>query len=187
MMTFRFLHHIFVHNFNICTALYIQTLLAVRRLYHCAELVHGDLSEYNILVCPMSQVENSFDKSEEAKDSLQIVLIDFGQAVQVRHPSAGDLLRRDLTIVKSFFHNQGIATLSVNDSEQFVLKDIENNEKFDDKQEESSSVTEHEIGNVEEDSSGLDDVKDMEWIETKLLETSSKSICPLNIHTDHVT
>jgi len=162
------------------TALYTQTLLAVRKLYQCAKLVHADLSEYNILVCPMSQVQNAFDKDEEAKDSLQIVLIDFGQAVEIRHPSAGDLLRRDLTIVKSFFHNQGIKTLSLKDSEQFVLKDIENDDVTDDeqdtKEEKCTSITEQE--SFEKRPTGPDDVKDMEWIETKLLEMSPKSAGP---------
>merc|ERR1711971_1119208 len=85
------------------TALYIQTMVSIRRLYHCAKLVHADLSEYNILVAPMSQVENAFETSDELKDSIQIVLIDFGQAVEIKHPSAREFLRRDLTMVQAFF------------------------------------------------------------------------------------
>ena len=73
----------------------------------------------------MSQVENALDKSEDAKDTFQIVLIDFGQAVEIRHPSADDLLRRDLTMTKAFYDKQGIRTLSLEESEEFVLKECD--------------------------------------------------------------
>lgn len=56
-----------------------------RRLYHRAGLVHGDLSEYNMLY---------FDGP---------VFIDFGQAVLKAHPRAPELLRRDATQVARFF------------------------------------------------------------------------------------
>ena len=163
------------------TALYEQTMEAVQRLYCDARLVHADLSEYNILVCPGSflkrvdekLVENSETVKEEAslgdagdkkaaattdedvkqsaeptptadsdvkmpaasveetklsakpaptaspeakrvdEDSLQISLIDFGQAVDIRHPEAEELLRRDITRVKQFYDKMGITTISV--------------------------------------------------------------------------
>ena len=106
------------------TILYVQTVVAMRKLYHCARLIHGDLSEFNILVCPMSQVENAMDKSEEAKDSLQIVLIDFGQAVERKHPSASNLLKRDITHVNSFFLKQEIVTLGDDECTGFITEDI---------------------------------------------------------------
>lgn len=105
------------------TILYVQTIVAIRKLYHCARLVHGDLSEFNILVCPMSQVENAMDKSDEAKDDLQIVLIDFGQAVERKHPSASELLLRDLSNVNNFFTNQEIVTLSNLECIEFVVEE----------------------------------------------------------------
>jgi serine/threonine-protein kinase RIO1 len=67
------------------------------RLFHGARLVHGDLSECNILVCHARLVKNwdeGFGHSDDNK--LQAVLIDFGQAVDWRHPSAMELLDRDL-------------------------------------------------------------------------------------------
>ena len=54
--------------------IYDKIAEAVRRLYQNAELVHGDLSEYNIMM-----------------EGLQPVLIDFGQAVSVEHPMAQTL------------------------------------------------------------------------------------------------
>lgn len=97
------------------TTLYRQVLDSVKRLYQQARLVHGDLSEYNILVVPADSVENKVATSQESNE-LQIVLIDFGQAVDIRHPSSDDLLRRDVVNVLSFFRRQGVATIGVDEA-----------------------------------------------------------------------
>ena len=62
----------------------------VRRLYD-AGLVHGDLSEYNVVV---------YDG--------HLVVIDVGQAVTIHHPNAEDFLERDCENVASFFARQGL-------------------------------------------------------------------------------
>ncbi|MFP4530799.1 MAG: serine/threonine-protein kinase Rio1 [Halodesulfurarchaeum sp.] len=62
----------------------------MRRLYD-AGLVHGDLSEYNLVV-----------------HDGQITVIDVGQAVTVHHPNAGDFLERDCHNVASFFADLGV-------------------------------------------------------------------------------
>ncbi|MCX8204195.1 MAG: serine protein kinase RIO [Candidatus Nezhaarchaeota archaeon] len=62
----------------------------IHRLYRRAELVHGDLSEYNIMV-----------RGEE------MVLFDFGQAVLTSHPLAEELLRRDISNVLNYFERRG--------------------------------------------------------------------------------
>jgi RIO kinase 1 len=64
----------------------------VRRLYD-AGLVHGDLSEYNIIV----------------HDS-QLYVIDLGQAVTFHHPNSEEFLERDCRNVANFFHRQGVDT-----------------------------------------------------------------------------
>eukprot|EP00536_Pseudo-nitzschia_multiseries_P012553 jgi/Psemu1/260703/estExt_Genewise1Plus.C_4850040 len=87
------------------TALYEQVMESVRRLFRDARLVHGDLSEYNILVAPNSQT----------------VLIDFGQAVEVRHPKAEELLKRDLSRVREFFEKKKGVTTTRNDEEAFLF------------------------------------------------------------------
>ncbi len=61
----------------------------MRRLYR-AGLVHGDLSEYNILVYEG-----------------ELVIIDVGQATTVHHPNADDFLQRDCRNVSTFFTKQG--------------------------------------------------------------------------------
>lgn len=181
------------------TAFYDQTMEAIQKLHCDARLVHGDLSEYNILVCPgsflkrvdeegdggdvgltgnadgeeakkpaavatagdgndgggakpaakseedgklrakpsakieedakpsaKSMLLNSDDSTKTGKlrdvddDSLQIVLIDFGQAVDIRHPDSEDLLRRDLLRIKQFFDKMGITTISVEAAMAYV-------------------------------------------------------------------
>jgi RIO kinase 1 len=62
----------------------------VRRLYD-AGLVHGDLSEYNVVV-----------------HEGQLYIIDLGQAVTVHHPNAGEFLERDCHNVAAFFRRQGL-------------------------------------------------------------------------------
>jgi RIO kinase 1 len=62
----------------------------MRRL-HDAGLVHGDLSEYNLVV-----------------HDGQITVIDVGQAVTVHHPNAEDFLERDCRNVAAFFADLGV-------------------------------------------------------------------------------
>jgi serine/threonine-protein kinase RIO1 len=129
-------------------ALYEQVMESVAKLFQEARLVHGDLSEYNILVAPQSQVDhcatsvrhqrclddveekmaaennNENKNSSNNNDDLQTVLIDFGQSVEVRHPKAEELLRRDLERVIEFFTKQGVTkTMSIEDAMAFVIGD----------------------------------------------------------------
>ncbi|MFC4540567.1 serine/threonine-protein kinase Rio1 [Halosolutus amylolyticus] len=62
----------------------------MRRLY-AAGIVHGDLSEYNVV----------FHEG-------QLVVIDLGQAVTVHHPNSRGFLERDCRNVASFFSRQGL-------------------------------------------------------------------------------
>ena len=61
----------------------------MRRL-HRAGLVHGDLSEYNVLV-----------------HDDRLYVIDVGQAVTVHHPNSREFLERDCKNVAAFFSRQG--------------------------------------------------------------------------------
>lgn len=56
-----------------------------------AELVHGDLSEYNVLI-------------HEGKP----VIIDCGQAMVTDHPNALEYLRRDITNINEYFRSLGV-------------------------------------------------------------------------------
>jgi len=70
-----------------------KILRATRDLVLEAQLVHGDLSPYNILVWK----EDPY-------------MIDLSQAVLITHPDATRLLRRDMEKVEAFFSAQGINT-----------------------------------------------------------------------------
>jgi len=60
---------------------------------HEAGLVHGDLSEYNVLV-----------------HEGDLVVIDMGQTVRVEHPRADDMLENDCGNVARFFSSLGVET-----------------------------------------------------------------------------
>ena len=64
----------------------------MQRLY-AAGLVHGDLSEYNLIIYEG-----------------ELFVIDLGQAVTVHHPNAEEFLIRDCENVAAFFSRQGIET-----------------------------------------------------------------------------
>jgi serine/threonine-protein kinase RIO1 len=72
-----------------------------RTLFQRARLVHGDLSEYNLL---LQQRPNGSGGACARSESVR--LIDLGQAVDLDHPQALELLHRDLTNVLSFFGNK---------------------------------------------------------------------------------
>jgi len=71
--------------------IYELLLSYLRKLYREAELVHGDLSEYNIMIWKGRPV-----------------LFDMAQAVPLSHPMAGFLLHRDLTNLNRFFSRLGV-------------------------------------------------------------------------------
>ena len=73
---------------------YRQLLNYVRMLYQQAGLVHGDLSEYNIMLWKN-----------------QPVLFDISQAVPLQHPMANQLLRRDLENLHRYFKKLNIEVL----------------------------------------------------------------------------
>ena len=74
---------------------YKQVLTYLVRLYKKAKLVHGDLSEYNILIWKG-----------------KIVIIDMSQSVPTTHPLTQFLLKRDITNINKFFRRLNIKILS---------------------------------------------------------------------------
>jgi len=76
---------------EVTAEIYDQTMGAVDALYRRADLVHADLSEYNVMV-----------------HGNKIFLIDFGQAVSKEHPMAEEFLRRDVGNIIRFFDKAGI-------------------------------------------------------------------------------
>jgi RIO kinase 1 len=83
---------------------YSLLLTYLTRLYRKAELVHGDLSEYNIMMWKGKPV-----------------IFDVSQAVPTSHPMAEFLLRRDLANVNRFFSRLGVRVLSVDEAYKRVV------------------------------------------------------------------
>jgi RIO kinase 1 len=81
---------------------YLRITKAMELIYKKAELVHSDLSEYNVL-----------------KYNNELRIKDFGSAVSNKHPSAVEFLIRDITNINKFFEKKGI---SVTENERLLLK-----------------------------------------------------------------
>lgn len=74
---------------------YVTIVVDVYRMYHECNLVHGDLSEYNLLW--------HLDRA---------VIIDVSQSVEQAHPYANDFLRKDISNITDFFRKRGMQVLS---------------------------------------------------------------------------
>ncbi len=82
-------------------------LTYTKRLYQKAELVHGDLSEYNLMTWKG-----------------KLVMFDMSQSVPTSHPLAQTLLNRDINNVNRFFSRQGVKVLTNEDVYKQVTKHV---------------------------------------------------------------
>ena len=88
---------------------YVQTVVIMRRMFQKCRLVHGDLSEYNLL-----WHENA------------IYVIDVSQSVESDHPAALDFLRMDASNVNDFFRKMGgLNVMSTRQLFEFVTCPLE--------------------------------------------------------------
>ncbi|KAJ0105821.1 hypothetical protein Patl1_18310 [Pistacia atlantica] len=83
---------------------YVEIIVAMRTLYQKCKLVHGDLSEYNILY---------FEG--------HLFIIDVSQAVDLDHPHALDFLREDCVHVSDFFKKHGVAVMTIRELFDFIV------------------------------------------------------------------
>jgi RIO kinase 1 len=83
---------------------YHQLITHLKRLYQKAKLVHGDLSEYNIMMWKGKPV-----------------IFDVSQAVNVQHPMADFMLNRDLTNLNRFFNRLNVKVYSVEELHRMVV------------------------------------------------------------------
>lgn len=83
--------------------LYPQCLRLTRTMFQDAKLVHGDLSEYNMLY-----------------HQGQLYFIDVSQSVEMDHPNALEFLRKDCNNVTEYFRKCNVAVLSVKQLFDFV-------------------------------------------------------------------
>ena len=101
----------------------------VRKMYHDCKLVHGDLSEYNMLY-------------HQGK----VFIIDVSQSVEHDHPHALEFLRKDLCNVTEFFRRFEIAVLGLRELFDWVVDTRTNwEERLDGLEAVASSRTAEEI------------------------------------------
>jgi len=67
-----------------------EILFNVKKAYREAEIIHSDLSEFNVILKP----------------DWHILIIDWPQYVRLNHPNAEYLLRRDVRNILKFFHRK---------------------------------------------------------------------------------
>ncbi|KAL7695302.1 RIO1 family [Lotmaria passim] len=79
---------------------YLDLCCTMRKMFARSHLIHGDLSEYNLLLYRG-----------------RVVVIDVSQSVEHDHPRSMDFLRRDIVNVNGFFRSQGLTEL-------FTLQDL---------------------------------------------------------------
>ncbi|KAG1330926.1 serine/threonine-protein kinase RIO1 [Cocos nucifera] len=94
---------------------YVEIITIMRTLYQKCKLVHGDLSEYNILY---------FEG--------HLYIIDVSQAVDLDHPCALDFLKEDCVHVSDFFKKHGVAVMAVKELFDFVIDQSIADEDVDD-------------------------------------------------------
>ena len=94
--------------------LYFQCINVMRKMYHECRLVHGDLSEYNLLY---------FKKT--------VYVIDVSQSVEHDHPNALEFLRKDCLNITDFFRKRGVGSMSVRQLFDFITDLSLQNEDVD--------------------------------------------------------
>ncbi|ESQ46524.1 hypothetical protein EUTSA_v10000120mg [Eutrema salsugineum] len=93
---------------------YLELIIQMRVLYQKCKLVHGDLSEYNILY---------FEG--------HLYIIDVSQSVDLDHPLALNFLREDCDHVSDFFKKHGVAVMTIRELFDFIVDPTISDESVD--------------------------------------------------------
>ncbi len=88
---------ILVNSNHVTSSDYKEIIRQISKLYQKAELVHADLSEYNIFKCP----------------NANIILFDFGSSVNIKQPNSQQFLKRDIANINTFFTKRGVKVLDM--------------------------------------------------------------------------
>ncbi|MGI0026063.1 MAG: serine protein kinase RIO, partial [Nitrososphaera sp.] len=84
---------------------YRQVIEQVSLLYRKANIVHADLSEYNIF-----------------RSDRGVMMFDFGSSVDTKHPNSKQFLIRDVLNVNRFFEKRGVKTGDIADIVEQITK-----------------------------------------------------------------
>jgi len=87
-----------------------EILFNIRKVYRDVNMIHGDLSPYNIILQP----------------NMQILIIDWPQNVSTKHTNAKELLERDIQNVLTFFQRKYGLETKLQDVLTYVTKYYEN-------------------------------------------------------------
>ncbi len=91
----------------------LRTILdTLRKAYIDVGIVHGDLSEYNVLVAITDEEEKPY-------------IIDWPQYVEREHPAAEQLLRRDVEYIVRFFRRRYRVNIDIDKALKFVQGESE--------------------------------------------------------------
>lgn len=86
--------------------IFYRVINDVKRIYRFAGLVHGDLSEYNIMVYRGIPY-----------------IIDVSQSIKISHPNAYDLLMRDVSNLINFFRGLGLEVPNADELIEYITRD----------------------------------------------------------------
>ncbi|KAK1427724.1 hypothetical protein QVD17_16418 [Tagetes erecta] len=129
---------------------YVEMITSMRVLYQKCKLVHGDLSEYNILY-----------------HEGHLYIIDVSQSVDLDHPHALDFLREDCVHVSDFFKKNGVAVMNIRELFDFIVDPSINDDSVDSYLEEAQKkvlARGHEI-------SAEDEIADAVFIQSYIPKT----------------
>jgi RIO kinase 1 len=90
---------------------YDDVIEETTKLYNKANLVHADLSPYNIF---------------KDVDHARIILFDFGSSVDIKHPNSKQFLTRDIVNINNFFAKHGVKILTNELAIKRVIGEINN-------------------------------------------------------------
>ena len=85
--------------------IYKDLMENIKTLYKEGGLVHGDLSEYNVML-----------------NDGRLVIFDMSQSTLKNHPLAEQFLRRDITNINRFFNKKGVKIKPENDIYEWIIK-----------------------------------------------------------------
>jgi len=87
-----------------------EILFNIKKAYQEVNMIHGDLSPYNIMIQP----------------DIHVLIIDWPQNVSRKHPNAKELLERDIKNVLTFFQRKYGLETSLQDALTYVTEGAEN-------------------------------------------------------------
>jgi RIO kinase 1 len=76
--------------------IYQQILNSVKKMYRNAKLIHGDLSEYNVMIWKQNPI-----------------MFDLSQSINLDHPIGDQFLRRDINNINYYFKRLGVEVCDV--------------------------------------------------------------------------